>query len=385
MAAVVVSLATDVSLKRLEAPCAYNRATDDLFQVNDDGFAFLERALAGAPAADADPEFLATCLAEGILVEAAAGAPARATAVTAVADAEPSLRYLLVHLTTRCNLRCGHCYLGDPAALDLPVELIAPLLDDFAGGGGLRLLLSGGEPLLHPRFHEINALLPDRDVRVVLLTNGTLLDRDTAARLNVHEVQVSLDGMEAAHDALRGTGSFAAALAGLRTAKAAGLQVSVASTVNALDVPDFDDLAELVHDLDVWQWTIDVPSDAGRFADRPDLHVPLGAAARVLHLSSPSGSHGDDEDYTCGAHLAAVMPDGAVCKCGLLPEVRGGNVRSGLQVAWRALPHQRTATLGEACRACAVLAECRGGCRYRAGGLLCEAPDPVQCYRFGVV
>ena len=377
-----VYLSPDVSLKRLESPYAYDRAGDDLFELTDDAFAYLERARDGAPAAEADPEFLSTCLAEGILVEHQSG-PRRSPPV-AIGD-RPSLRYLLVHLTRRCNLACRHCYLGEQAQVDLPMEQVHRLLTEFEAGGGLRLLLSGGEPLMHPRFWEIDALLPQYDLRAVLLTNGTLIDRETAARLHVHEVQVSLDGMEASHDALRGDGSFAAALAGLRAAKAAGLQISVASTVNSLDLNDFDELGELVRELDPWQWNIDVPARAGRLAERPELQAPLSEAARVLDHAFASGSHGDNEGYVCGAHLAAVMPDGDVVKCGLLTEVRGGSVGDGLRNAWRSLPHLHTSSLGEECRACEVLAQCRGGCRFRAGGLPCEMPDPVQCHRFGIV
>jgi radical SAM protein with 4Fe4S-binding SPASM domain len=380
--AATVYLAPDVSLKRLETPCAYDRAADDLFELTDDAFAFLERALGGAPAADADPEFLAACLAEGILIE---HDPGRRSDGRAAEAARPSLRYLLVHLTRRCNLACRHCYLGEAEAADLPVDQARPLIEEFAGGGGLRLLLSGGEPLMHPRFWEIDALLADVDVRAVLLTNGTLIDREVAERLHVHEVQVSLDGMEAAHDRLRGGGAFAAALAGLRAARAAGLQVSVATTVNRYNRRDFDELAALVRDLDAWQWNIDVPALSGRLGERPELLAPLAEAVRVQDHAFSSGSHGGDEGQLCGAHLAAVMPDGDLVKCGLLTDVRGGPIAGGLQAAWRALPHLPTTVLGDTCRACEALPTCRGGCRFRAGGLRCEAPDLVQCHRFGVV
>jgi MoaA/NifB/PqqE/SkfB family radical SAM enzyme len=158
-----------------------------------------------------------------------------------------------VHLTGRCNLACAHCYLGEARDVDLPVATCARLLEEFEAGGGLRLLLSGGEPLMHPGFWEINEMLPARDVRTVLLTNGTLIDAAAARRLKVHEVQVSLDGLEQSHDRLRGEGSFAEALAGLHAAREAGLPISVATTVNEWNAGEFDDLEQLVDSLDVWQ------------------------------------------------------------------------------------------------------------------------------------
>jgi radical SAM protein with 4Fe4S-binding SPASM domain len=376
-----VYLAPDASLKRLEAPYVYNRVTDDLFEVSEEAFRFLDRCAGGAPVAEADDEFLRTCLDEGLLErrpETVSHRPPRT-------GDRPSLRYLLVHLTDRCNLGCRHCYRAGAKKGDLSAFSHRRMLEEFEDGGGLRLLLSGGEPLLYPYFWQLNDLLPAFDIRVVLLTNGTLLDRRSAALLNVHEVQASLDGLEESHDRLRGPGAFRRALAGLEAARAVGLTVSVASTVNALNVDDFEALAEIVAELDVWQWTIDVPAVAGAMVANPELAAPLDRAAAALDLAMPAGNHGDNEGQLCGAHMAAVMPDGAVVKCGLLGDIRGGTLERGLRVAWRALPHRSLDGLGEPCRSCLHLEECRGGCRYRGGGLDSPDPDPVQCHRYGVL
>ena len=376
-----VYLSPDASLKRLEAPYVYQRATDDLVQVSEEAFGFLQDCVCGTPAAQADADFLARCLDQGLL-ERHPETVYRRQGV-AVGDA-PSLRYLLVHLTSRCNLSCAHCYCGEAGSEDLSAFRFRRMLEEFEAGGGLRLILSGGEPLLHPFFWQLNDMLPSYDVRVVLCTNGTLLDRRAAMRLNAHEVQVSLDGLEASNDAVRGPGSFRRALAGLRVAREVGLQVSVASTVNAFNLHDFRELAALVAELDVWQWTIDVPAQAGRCLDHPELQAPLDEAVAVLDYAIPAGIHNDNEGHLCGAHMATVLPDGSVAKCGLLRDVRGGILEDGLHAAWMALPHPSVDSLGEPCRSCAFVTTCRGGCRYRAGGLHSGGPDPVQCRRLAV-
>lgn len=375
-------LCRDVSLKRLEALYLYHRGTDDLYEVTEEAFSFIERHRGRLPAAQLEEEFLATCLEEGLVAweESTGGASFR------VGSGErPSLRYLLVHLTGRCNLRCAHCYASETGGEDLPFEFLLRAISEFEQGGGLRLLLSGGEPLLHPDFWHVDELLPGLNLRAVLLTNGTLLTLDAARRLHVHEVQVSLDGMEESHDALRGHGSFARARRGLEAAREAGLQVSVASTVNALNLGDFERLAALVEALDAWQWTIDVPCSAGRLARRPELEAPPAEAAKLLDYAFASGTHGDSFDYLCGAHLAAVMPDGRVGKCGLLPDEGGGHLDDGLAAAWRRIAHRTTGSLGETCRSCRFLTDCRGGCRFRAGGAQSLAPDLIQCYRYCVL
>lgn len=372
-----VYLSPDVSLKRLEANYVYNRATDDLYEVSEADFAFLQHCAAGATRDHIDEEFLSACLSEGVLEVT----PATRTRRTAEASRSlPSLRYLLVHLTWRCDLTCKHCLHGESRTDDLSVFRVRRMLEEFEAMGGLRLLLTGGEPLQYPHFWQLNEVLPSYDLRTVLMTNGAPLTPAAARRLHVQEVQVSLDGLESSHDALRGPGSFRAALAGLSAAREAGLTVSVASTVNALNVDEFDELASIVGEFDPWQWTIDVPAVAGRLAEHPDLQVDLPQAARALDLAMPATSHPGEGDWLCGAHLAAVLPDGSVVKCGLLTDVRGGTLDDGLQAAWEKLPHERVTSLAAPCSRCAYLEDCRGGCRFRARG---AGPDPVRCRRYG--
>ena len=83
----------------------------------------------------------------------------------------PSLRYLELQLTSRCNLTCKHCYLGETTPLDLPAETILRICKEFERMQGLRLLLSGGEPMLHNDFWTLNDALSDFGLRSVLLSN----------------------------------------------------------------------------------------------------------------------------------------------------------------------------------------------------------------------
>ena len=108
----------------------------------------------------------------------------------------PSLRYLELMLTESCNLRCRHCYLGEAGEQELPLAAVVQTLTEFQEMQGLRVLLSGGEPLLYSRWQELNERLPEFELRLVLLSNGLLLTDALIQGLNVHEVQLSLDGLE---------------------------------------------------------------------------------------------------------------------------------------------------------------------------------------------
>ncbi|MHB8836067.1 MAG: radical SAM protein [Candidatus Methylomirabilia bacterium] len=376
-----LALASHCALKRLETPALYDIPADALFELDEEALRFLA---AGPPRCDErrSPEtatFVDFCLAEGLLVQTPAAAP------VAVPDAPPlvpSLRYLLVHLTDRCTLRCRHCFIGTQTGTDLPLADLTRLADEFAALQGLRFIVSGGEPLLHRHFWKLNERLPAYPFRSILLTNGTMLDREAARALRFHEVQVSLDGPQDAHDLLRGTGSHRRALAALRHLAEAGVPISVASVVFAGNLGRFDELETILKEFPLRAWSIDVPCPAGAMADNPALLPGTAQAAALMARSFGDGYYGSSGGWACGAHLAAVMADGTIDKCGYFTGRRSGHIREGLAAAWRRIPRWR---LEELTCSCSHLAECRGGCRFRAqahGDLL--GPDPAMCSLRGV-
>jgi radical SAM protein with 4Fe4S-binding SPASM domain len=376
-----LALAPHCVLKRLETPALYDLRADELYELDEEAALFL----AGGPAredARRTPQtaaFVDFCLAEGLLVRSAAASP---VTLPDAPPLTPSLRYLLVHLTDRCTLRCRHCFIGPQTGTDLPFAAVMRLADEFAALQGLRFIVSGGEPLLHRHFWRLNDLLPAYPFRSILLTNGTLLDREAARRLRFHEVQVSLDGPQDAHDLLRGAGSFRRAHAALRHLAEADVPISVASVAFAGNLERFDELAAILGEFPLRGWSVDVPCPAGALADNPALVPDPARAAALMAHSFGGGYYGSSGGWACGAHLAAVMADGTVDKCGYFTKRRSGHASEGLAAAWARIPRWRLDEL--ACR-CTHLAECRGGCRFRAeaGGSLL-GPDPVLCLSRGV-
>jgi MoaA/NifB/PqqE/SkfB family radical SAM enzyme len=93
-----------------------------------------------------------------------------------------------VDVTRRCNLRCIGCpshssYLNPPARQQTAVEdldagMFAGLCDELKTIGTGTLVFCGeGEPMLHPHLFEMVAQAKATGARVVLITNGTLLDQ----------------------------------------------------------------------------------------------------------------------------------------------------------------------------------------------------------------
>ncbi len=379
-----VALAGHVSLRRLETPCLYDRRQDELYELNEEGLAALANCRGQLRLAEAglEPDFQEFCLAEGLLTLSPEPRP-RPLALGP--GPLPSLRYLEMQITWRCNLACAHCYLGPARGVDLAVERVAALAREFEAMGGLRLLISGGEPLMHPQWPEVNSALMALPVRRVLLTNGLLLSEKILAGLAAEEVQISLDGLAAGHQALRGPRSFEKAVAAARRVRAAGLDLSVATMVHPGNLGEMEGLAELVESLGAREWGIDAPCLADRLGGNPALSVTPQQAAQAMVHAFGGSYHGSGADETgrpmaCGLHLCTVAADGRVAQCGFYLDQPLGRSEDGLWTCWA---RRKAKALSEiqGCATCEAGPDCGGGCRYRAPAP--DQPDPVMCVAMG--
>ncbi|MEO5678658.1 MAG: radical SAM protein [Acidimicrobiales bacterium] len=80
---------------------------------------------------------------------------------------------VLWELTSACNLKCDFC-LVEIKGRHLATEAALAIVDQLVEAGVDKVLLSGGEPLLHPGAEAVIRRLIGSDVLVKLLTNGTV-------------------------------------------------------------------------------------------------------------------------------------------------------------------------------------------------------------------
>jgi len=371
------TIASHCFLKRLEEPYLYDIKNDELYELSEEAYQFILKCSQGEHVfiKRENEEFIQYCLSENLV--ALSETPVKRDGIHHPSPI-PSLRYLEFQITDRCNLRCRHCYIGDGFHQDLSFEKILKILKEFEEIQGLRLLLSGGEPLLHPRFWEINEVLRDHAFRSVLLSNGTLITKAIAKRLHVHEVQLSLDGMKEEHESIRGKGTFEMSLYAIDHLQEANIRVSIATMIHRKNLNQFDLLASLIQSKNIGEWNVDLPCIAGRMEENRDLWVSPEEAGPFLQYSYGGGLHSSEKNATCGAHLCAILPNGKVAKCGLFSQEPVGSIEEGLRICWGRIPRIELKEL--ACN-CSVIEECRGGCRYRAklqGDIF--KPDLFQCY-----
>lgn len=124
-----------------------------------------------------------------------------------------------LELANICNLHCSYCFRAEDnlyanRAEFFSPELLRKILKEAVEAADLkRVIFTGGEPSLHPRFAEVIEIVRDAGLTTSFVTNGWHFERIwptlNANRETVTHVAFSLDGItREVHDGWRGAGSF---------------------------------------------------------------------------------------------------------------------------------------------------------------------------------
>lgn len=173
----------------------------------------------------------------------------------AVGSARKRRPIVVWNITRTCNLRCVHCY-SDSAAANYAGELnwsqMEEVVDDLASYEVPSLLLSGGEPMVHPDFFKLVDLASAKGLRLTISTNGTLITPEKAALLKAAEVAyvgISLDGIGKVHDEFRRKeGAFDAAVRGFRACHEVGQKTGLRLTLTRHNVRNIDQILDFIHE-----------------------------------------------------------------------------------------------------------------------------------------
>ncbi len=364
-------LARDAVIKWLEIPSIYHIEKDDLYELDNESFEFLQNCASQESSEfgvrslkKALRAFIDYCLKEGILITERVSVKRPPL----IKSPDPSLKYLEMQITNKCNLSCNHCYISNKSFSELSINQIRAVLKEFEEMQGLRVLITGGEPLIHSRFKEINEMLPEFFVRKVLFTNGLLLNKKALKNLNVDEIQISIDGLKDAHDSLRGKGAFRLAIEAVKRAIDYGFEVSISTMVHPKNLDDFDEMDKLFKDIGIKDWTVDVPCITGRLKENIAFQISPEQSGKYLRYGYGDGLHAGTslraiDSFACGLHLIAIMADGRVSKCTFYSQSPIGRIEDGLRECWQKIKPIRLDKLKCDCK---HIESCRGGCRYRA-------------------
>lgn len=173
----------------------------------------------------------------------------------------PQHRSIALVVNNECNLNCTHCYLQIPdfAGVRLGSDDWAKVIDTAVASGIEQLLVVGKEalvgstgPKVLAKLAEVRAKHPK--LRTGLITNGHFLHKhwDLFESGSRSHLDVSMEGDEQDHDAIRGTGSFAAVRENLKTAAALlGERLFVTMTVQKRNLARLDKALLAFADLGV--------------------------------------------------------------------------------------------------------------------------------------
>ncbi|MCY1485642.1 putative mycofactocin radical SAM maturase MftC [compost metagenome] len=222
------------------------------------------------------------------------------------------------NLLRRCNLTCRHCY-STSADSTFRDELSTPEIlrgiDDLHSAGVRVLILSGGEPLLHPDLFEIAAHARQHGMLVALSSNGTLIDSRNIQRIvdaRFDYVGISLDGLRETHDRFRRqVGSFDSALGAMRLCREAGIRVGMRTTLTEENAPQLPALLDLMRELHVQKFYLSHLnySGRGRRSRKLDAHHQRAREAVELLFSHADEDirTGYDSDFVTGNNDADAV------------------------------------------------------------------------------
>jgi MoaA/NifB/PqqE/SkfB family radical SAM enzyme len=143
------------------------------------------------------------------------------------------LRICEFSITAACQSRCQFCYASKfsrPGQASLSVEEISRIWEQAKALGAFSSVVFGGEPLLHPRFLDILAVLEPKKHIVTFTTNAIALTEELVLeikRLGVFLVNISINSLDASvNDDLRGyAGHLDKAMQAMEWCKKHGLDV----------------------------------------------------------------------------------------------------------------------------------------------------------------
>lgn len=307
------------------------------------------------------------------------------------------------HLTDRCNLRCTHCYQDNYRNNGGGIAGWRAILEQFRAFLATRspriqgqITLTGGEPFAHPEFPDLLediATLRD-EFTFAILCNGTLIDDAMARRLALWKprfVQVSIEGMPATHDALRGAGNHAAVVRGVERLVATGVRTMLAFTAHRANFREFPEVARLGRQLGVTRVWADrlIPQGQGGAlhglsvdetrefielmrttklqAESGFLAGGFGKSTEIaLHRALQFLAGGPAYHCTAGDTLITVMPDGTLYPCRRMPIDVGNLHQTPLDELYDGKLFRQLrdpAIIASGCEGCNYERLCRGGLR----------------------
>jgi radical SAM protein with 4Fe4S-binding SPASM domain len=309
------------------------------------------------------------------------------------------------HITERCNLRCSHCYQEDYSGKELRFQELLVILRQYKdllgfwrdklGGLSVRghITVTGGEPFVRRDFIDLlEVFSADRKhYSFAILTNGSFIDKPMARKLRKLGptfVQLSIEGTQATHNKIRGSGNFDRTVSALKYLVGERIYTSISFTAHRSNFREFNEIARLGRKLRVARVWADrhIPwgtgSEMANYMLRAQetkefidiMYKSRNSVARLWYRRTEISMHralqfliGGGKPYHCtaGDTLITVQPNGDLYPCRRMP-IRVGNLmeaplsdlyyKNGFFIALR-----DKSKISDGCENCLYFKNCRGG------------------------
>lgn len=203
----------------------------------------------------------------------------------------PELRLIAWETTRSCNLSCIHCRAAaekGPYEGELSTKEALEFLDTVASFSKPVIILTGGEPLMRPDIYELAAYGTKLGLRMVMATNGTLVDETSIQKMidsGIQRMSVSFDGANAtSHDNFRQVpGAFNASLKALEFARKAGLEYQINTTITKINLDEIQAILDLAVSLGAVAHHIFLLVPTGRGKELEEQEIPPEEYERTLN------------------------------------------------------------------------------------------------------
>jgi selenobiotic family peptide radical SAM maturase len=293
------------------------------------------------------------------------------------------------HLTQACDLSCLHCYdrsQREEFPFDRAISLMQELRD-FCWNRFIQpqISLSGGNPLLHPRFFEIYQAAVDRGLMTAILGNAT--SRENIVRIMAIQrpvyYQVSLEGLEEHNDMIRGTGNFRKTVDFLRMLTETGVPNMVMLTLTKANLDQVIPLSEVLEGITGGLTfnrlalfgegaRLALPSREEyknflkQYVAAMPTHPVLALKDSLINTIFEEQGHdlfGGCTGFGCGAafNFVSILSDGEVHACRKFPSPIGNILTHSLEEVYNSDTAARYREGSTACSTCRLRPVC-GGC-----------------------
>lgn len=346
--------------------------------------------------------------------------------VTTADFAKPHPVYAVWEITLACDLACNHCgsRAGARRENELSTEECLDLIAQMARLGTREVTIIGGEAYLRKDWLTLIKAISDAGMACTMTTGGRNLTEEkvmAAKEAGLAAVSVSVDGIGATHDRIRGVeGAFHNALNAVRTLRKHGITVGCNTQIHRLSMPQLPQIMEAILEAGAQLWQVQLTVAMGNAVDNPELLLQpyellelypvlarLHQEGRARGLTMRAGNNigyfgpyehlwrGNEEGkghwFGCNAghNTLGIEADGTIKGCPSLPtkSYTGGNIRDlTLEKIYnesdqmRVIRDRDVSNLWGRCRTCYYADTCRAGCTWTTHVLFGKPGNNPFCH-----